>query len=52
MTRPASTTDLVAAGLYDPTRRRAARSRCSTYLTDEIGASIPELVQATRRAGS
>ena len=43
--------DLVAAGLYDPAAPDAAErgSRCLTYLTDEIGVSIPELVQAPKR---
>ena len=39
--------DLVAAGLYDPAAPdAAARLELLTYLTDEVGASIPELVQA------
>jgi adenylate cyclase len=39
--------DLVAAGLYDPAApEAAARLELLTYLTDEVGASIPELVQA------
>jgi class 3 adenylate cyclase len=39
--------DLVAAGLYDPAAPEAdARLELLTYLTDEVGASIPELVQA------
>ena len=42
-----STYDLVAAGLYDPAAPdAAARLELLTYLTDEVGASIPELVQA------
>ena len=39
--------DLVVAGLYDPNSADAAeRLALLTYLIDEIGASIPELVQA------
>ena len=39
--------DLVAAGLYDPAADdAAARLELLTYLTEEVGASIPELVQA------
>ena len=39
--------DLIAAGLLDPDAVDAqARLALLTYLTDEIGASIPELVQA------
>ena len=33
-----------------PAARRRERLALLTYLTDEIGASIPELVQATKRA--
>ena len=44
--------DLVAAGLYDPDAADAAeRLALLTYLTDEIGASIPELVQAEEEGG-
>ena len=44
--------DLVAAGLYDPSADDAAeRLALLTYLTDEIGASIPELVQAEEVGG-
>ncbi len=39
--------DLIAAGLYDPAAAGAdAILSLLVYLTDEIGASIPELVQA------
>lgn len=39
--------DLVTAGLYDPTAPgAAARLELLTFLLDEVGASIPELVQA------
>ena len=44
--------DLIAAGLYDPDAPdAAARLELLTYLTDEIGASIPELVQASEEGG-
>lgn len=44
--------DLVAAGLYDPaTPEAAARLELLTYLTDEVGASIPELVHAQEEGG-
>ena len=44
--------DLIAAGLYDPAAADAAdRLALLTYLTDEIGASIPELVQANEEGG-
>ena len=44
--------DLVAAGLYDPDAADAAeRLALLTYLADEIGASIPELVQAEEVGG-
>jgi len=44
--------DLVAAGLYDPDAAdAAARLALLTYLTDEVGASIPELVQAQEEGG-
>ena len=44
--------DLVAAGLYDPDAAdAAARLELLTYLTDEVGASIPELVQAQEERG-
>ena len=44
--------DLVAAGLYDPAAPDAAsRLALLTYLTDEVGASIPELVQASEEGG-
>jgi class 3 adenylate cyclase len=39
--------DFVAAGLYDPTAPDApARLALLEYLVDEVGASIPEIVQA------
>ena len=45
--------DLVASGLYDPCAPDAAeRLALLTYLTDEIGVSIPELVQAPKRSGA
>lgn len=44
--------DLVAAGLYDPAAPGAsARLELLIYLTDEVGASIPELVQAQEEGG-
>jgi adenylate cyclase len=44
--------DLIAAGLYDPHAADAvARLDLLTYLTDEVGASIPELVQAQEEGG-
>jgi class 3 adenylate cyclase len=44
--------DLIAAGLYDPRADDAvARLDLLTYLTDEVGASIPELVQAQEEGG-
>jgi class 3 adenylate cyclase len=44
--------DLVAAGLYDPKSPVAAeRLALFEYLLDEIGASIPELVQADEQGG-
>ena len=44
--------DLIAAGLYDPTAAdAAARLALLVFLTDEIGASIPELVQAHEEGG-
>ena len=44
--------DLVAAGLYDPDAADATeRLALLTYLADEIGASIPELVQAEEVGG-
>jgi class 3 adenylate cyclase len=44
--------DLEAAGLYDPCAADAAeRLALLTYLTDEIGASIPEIVQAEEVGG-
>jgi adenylate cyclase len=44
--------DLVAAGLYDPDAAdAAARLDLLTYLTDDVGASIPELVQAQEAGG-
>jgi adenylate cyclase len=44
--------DLVAAGLYDPDAPDAeTRLDLLTYLTDDIGASIPELVQAQEEGG-
>jgi adenylate cyclase len=44
--------DLVAAGLYDPDAAdAAARLDLLTYLTDDVGASIPELVQAQEEGG-
>ncbi len=44
--------DLVAAGLYDPDAPDAAvRLDLLTYLTDDVGASIPELVQAQEEGG-
>jgi len=39
--------DLIAAGLYDPSAPHAAeRLELLLFLADEVGASIPELVQA------
>src|SRR5215472_13616185 len=44
--------DLVAAGLYDPSDPLAAeRLELFVFLLDEIGASIPELVQADEQGG-
>jgi adenylate cyclase len=44
--------DLIAAGLYDPAAAdAAARLALLRYLVDEIGASIPELVQAHEEGG-
>ena len=44
--------DLVAAGLYDPADPAAAeRLELFDFLLDEIGASIPELVQADEQGG-
>jgi class 3 adenylate cyclase len=44
--------DLVAAGLYDPDDPTGAeRLALFVYLLDEIGASIPELVQADQQGG-
>ena len=44
--------DFVAAGRFDPTASdAAARLALLVYLTDEIGASIPELVQAHEEGG-
>jgi adenylate cyclase len=44
--------DLIAAGLYDPEAAdAAARLELLTYLTDDVGASIPELVQAQEEGG-
>jgi len=44
--------DLVAAGLYDPSDpASAARLELFVFLLDEIGASIPELVQADEQGG-
>ncbi len=44
--------DLVAAGLYDPARPDAdERLGLFVFLLDEIGASIPELVQADEQGG-
>ena len=44
--------DLIAAGLYDATAPdAAARLALLVYLTEEIGASIPELVQAHEEGG-
>ena len=44
--------DLVAAGLYDPDHpAAAARLELFVFLLDEIGASIPELVQADEEGG-
>jgi len=44
--------DLVAAGLYDPADPSAAeRLELFTFLLDEMGASIPELVQADEQGG-
>ena len=49
---PTDHDDLIAAGLYDPAAPDAdARLALLTYLTDEIGASIPELVQAQEEGG-
>ena len=42
-----TSTDFVAAGLYDPEAADAeAAARAVRFLTDEVGASIPEIVQA------
>jgi class 3 adenylate cyclase len=44
--------DLVAAGLYDPDDPLAeARLALFVFLLDEVGASIPELVQADEQGG-
>ena len=44
--------DLIAAGLYDPDAPDGpALLALLSYLTDEIGASIPELVQASEEGG-
>ena len=44
--------DLVAAGLYDPDAPDAVeRLELFVFLLDEIGASIPELVQADEQGG-
>ena len=44
--------DLIAAGLYDPADHAAAeRLELFVFLLDEIGASIPELVQADEEGG-
>jgi class 3 adenylate cyclase len=44
--------DLVAAGLYDPDDPAAVeRLELFVFLLDEIGASIPELVQADEQGG-
>jgi len=44
--------DLIAAGLYDAAAPdAAARLALLVYLTEEIGASIPELVQAHEEGG-
>jgi class 3 adenylate cyclase len=44
--------DLIASGLYDPAAHDAVeRLALLTYLTDEIGASIPEIVQAQESGG-
>jgi class 3 adenylate cyclase len=44
--------DFVASGLYDPAAADApARLALLVYLTDEVGASIPELVQANEEGG-
>jgi len=44
--------DFVTAGLYDPHSADAAeRFALLTYLTDEVGASIPELVRAEEVGG-
>jgi class 3 adenylate cyclase len=44
--------DFVAAGLYDPAAPDAdARLALLLYLVDEIGASIPEIVQAHEEGG-
>ena len=43
---------LVAAGLYDPDDPAAVeRLELFVFLLDEIGASIPELVQADEQGG-
>jgi class 3 adenylate cyclase len=44
--------DFVAAGLYDPAAPDAdARLQLLVYLVDEVGASIPEIVQAHEEGG-
>ena len=44
--------DFIAAGLYDPAAvDAAARLELLRYLTDEIGASIPEILQAHEDGG-
>jgi class 3 adenylate cyclase len=49
---PGEHDDLIAAGLLDPEAPDAdSRLALLTYLTDEIGASIPELVQAHEEGG-
>jgi class 3 adenylate cyclase len=43
--------DFVAAGLYNPDCDPKALLELLEFLTDEVGASIPELVQATETSG-
>jgi class 3 adenylate cyclase len=43
--------DFVAAGLYDPDCDPKAVLELLEFLTDEVGASIPELVQAAEQGG-
>ncbi|HET9728238.1 MAG TPA: adenylate cyclase regulatory domain-containing protein [Acidimicrobiia bacterium] len=52
MTDTDAVDDFVAAGLYDPdSPNAAAQLELLEYLTDEVGASIPEIVMATESGG-